>query len=549
MNIEKVIQEDRQAKLTVEYSSEEFEGYKRRAAKKISKNTKIPGFRPGKAPYQVVVNHYGEGAIVQEAIDLLIDQDYSKILKEAEIEPAGVGNLDSLDNLDPPKFVLYVPLEPEINLGDYREIRKAYDLAEFDVSSVDDYITNLRRNSATIVPAEHPAEVGNLVYFNLSGEFLNPEADADATITDKTPQQVIIPSEEELPENEWPYPGFSRLLLGVNGGDVKEFQFTYPGDYEEEDYQGKTAVFTVEVQSVKALELPEFDEDFVQTLGNFETPDDFRETLEERMRAEHEENYENDYINALLKEITETATLYYPPQMLEHEQEHVLEDIKSRLENQKLDFQTYLKLRDTDEETFIAEEVRPVAQQRLERSLVVDALIEAEGLKLDKDLFNEQVSGVMNEIFRSGKVEDLQKEMGKDEFSRMISMEGFSRTMNAQLKNRLKLIGTGQPIPEPDETSDIETDEAEEVETVVQLDEEQALIHTEESEPETETIEIEPVETELDMPAQEVEDSGEELPDLDKAEIDEIAESLINNESIDLGEDNKQTKTEEQDTN
>ena len=456
MNIEKVIQDDRQAKLTVEYTPEEFEGFKRRAAKKISKNAKIPGFRPGKAPYQVVVNHYGEATVVQEAIDLLIENDYSKILEQVEVEPSGAGNLESLENFDPPKFILMVPLEPEIDLGDYREIRKGYELEEFNTADVDDYIMGLRRNAATIVPANHPAEVNDLVYFNLSGEFLNPGEDEDATITDKTPQQLIIPAEDDSSEGEWPYPGFGRALLGVKDGEVKEVQYTYPEEYEDDTFKGKTAIFTVEVQSVKALELPEFDEDFVQTLGDFKSPEDFREKLEEQMRADHEENYEQDYINAVLGEIIENTRLNYPPQMLEHEQEHVLEDIKSRLENQKMDFETYLKLRDKDEESFIEEEIKPVAEQHLERSLVVDALIEAEGLKLDKDLFNEQVNSVMNEIFRSGRAEVMQKEMGNDDFSRMISMESVSRTMNVMLKNRLKLIATGQPIHEDDETEETE---------------------------------------------------------------------------------------------
>jgi trigger factor len=463
LKIDKVIQDDRQAKLSVEYDANEFEGFKHRAAKKISKNAKIPGFRPGKAPYQVIVNQYGEGAVVQEAIDILIDDDYSKILKEAEIEPSGVGTLESMDNYDPPKFVLIVPLEPEVDLGEYREIRMPHEPEPFDIAAVDEHIMQLRRNSATIVPANRPAEENDLVYFNLSGEFLNPVDDEDATITDKTPQQVVIPTKEKVNASEWPYPGFSRDLLGVNAGDVKELQHAYPDNYDEEDYQGKTAIFTVEVQSVKALELPEFDNDFVQTQGNFETAEDFREALEKHMQAEHDENYEQEYYNALMAEITEKSNLNYPPQMLEHEENHVLEDIKSRLENQNLDFETYLKLRDTDEETFIAEEVKPIAKQRLERSLITDALIEAEGLKLDQDLFNKQVSEVMNSIFRSGRVEELQKEMGKNEFSRMISMEGVTRTINAQLRDRLKLIGTGQPIPKEDETDAAETTDEESV--------------------------------------------------------------------------------------
>ena len=488
MNIEKVIQDDRQAKLTVEYTAEEFEGFKRRAAKKISKNAKIPGFRPGKAPYAVIVNHYGEGAIVQEALDLLIDDDYPKILKEAEVEPAGAGNLETIETLDPPKFVLFVPLEPEIDLGDYREIRKEFDMEEFDTATVETYITQLRRNSATIVPAERAAQAEDLVYFTLSGEFLNPGEDEEATITDKTPQQVIIPGEDEQGGDEWPYPGFSRALLGVKAGDVKELQHTYPEDYEDEEFQGKTAIFTVEVQSIKALELPELDEDFVQSLGNFESPEDFREKLEANMRVEHEQQYELEYFNAMLGDIIENATLNYPPQMLEHEEEHVLEDIKSRLENQNLDFETYLKLRNTEEEAFIEEEVSPVAKQRLERSLVVDALIEAEQLNLDKELFNQQINDVMEDIFRSGQVEQIQKEMGNEEFSRMISMEGVSRTMNTQLRNRLKLIGTGQPIPDPSEIEAAAQAEKEAAEAQVQAEEVAEPEQTESAEPEEQAV-------------------------------------------------------------
>ena len=521
MNIEKVIQDDRQAKLTVEYTPDEFEGFKRRAAKKISSNAKIPGFRPGKAPYQVVVNHYGEGAIVQEAIDLVIENDYQNILEQAEIEPSGVGNLETLENFDPPKFILMIPLEPEVDLGEYREIRKDFEMEAFKSSDVDNYIMSLRRNAATIVPANHPAEVDDLVYFNLSGEFLNPEEDEDASITDKTPQQVIIPSEDETSDHEWPYPGFGRSLLGVKDGDIKEVQHTYPEDYEDEEYKGKTAIFTAEVQSGKALELPDFDEDFIQKLGNYESPEDFREKLDVQMREDHEANYEQDYINAVLGEIIEKTSLNYPPQMLEHEQEHVLEDIKSRLEKQKMDYATYLKLRDMEEETFIEEEIRPVAQQRLERSLVVDALIEAEGLKLDKDVLNEQVNVVMTEIFRSGRADELQKEMGNDEFSRMISMESVSRTMNILLKNRLKLIGTGQPIPENDESDEAEEAISTDAEPTQQAPDTDALVPTEEDQVRQDESGEPVLENDLN------EEEAEEPAVIDDDLVDEPAEDVL----------------------
>jgi len=517
LKIEKTIQEDRQAKLIVEYTQQEFEGYKRRVAKKISKNSKIPGFRPGKAPYNVILNHYGEGAIIQEALDILLDDDYAKILDEAEIEPSGSGNLETIETYDPPKLVFMIPLEPEIDLGEYREIRKDFELEEFDTKKVDAFIDKMRRNAATIVPADHPAGEGDLVYFSLSGEFLNLEEGEDAIITDKTPQQVVIAEEGETSEHEWPYPGFSRELIGVEAGETKELQYQYPEDFDDEEFQGKTAVFTVEVQSVKELELPELDEEFVQTLGDYETAEDFRKSVEVRMRADHEESYIQDYVNTILEEITENASINYPPQMLEHEEEHVLEDIKSRLEEQKMDYETYLKLRGIDEDAFIEQEIRPAAKQRLERSLIVDKLIEAEGLKLDEEMFNKHINQVMTEIYNSGNLEDMQKQMGTEEFSRAISMEGFNRTMSTQIQERLKLIATGQPIPEESDDDTQDSEEAEAVEELKEISEDvEDAQEVSASEASDAVVEEESEETEESPLSEEMNEVEEELSEEDE---------------------------------
>ncbi len=178
------------------------------------------------------MNRYGEAAILQEAIDILLDDDYGKFLEEADIEPSAPGSLDKVESYDPPKMVFTVPLEPEIDLGEYREVRKPYELEEFDLSNVDDFITNLRRNAATIIPAEHPAKVGDLVYFNLSGHFVDVPEDEDATITDKTPQQVVIPVKGEKSDSEWPFPGFAAKLEGVSAGETKTIQKTYPKNFK-----------------------------------------------------------------------------------------------------------------------------------------------------------------------------------------------------------------------------------------------------------------------------------------------------------------------------
>ena len=118
MNIEKQYQEDHSVKLIVEVDQEKMNLYKRRAATKIASRGNIAGFRPGKAPYEIVLRTYGESAITEQAVDLLIDAEYNNILKEAEINPGAAGTLESVDSLTPPKFTFRVPLAPEVDLGD-----------------------------------------------------------------------------------------------------------------------------------------------------------------------------------------------------------------------------------------------------------------------------------------------------------------------------------------------------------------------------------------------------------------------------------------------
>src|SRR5688572_18635626 len=101
--------------------------YKRRAARKISERGKIAGFRPGKAPYEMVVRSYGEQPILEQAMDLFVDAEYSNILKEAEVEPGAAGSLESIDSLEPPRLTFRVPLVPEVALGNYHSIRLPYE--------------------------------------------------------------------------------------------------------------------------------------------------------------------------------------------------------------------------------------------------------------------------------------------------------------------------------------------------------------------------------------------------------------------------------------
>jgi len=444
LKIKKEYRDDHQVKIVSEFETELLDQFKHRAAREIAKNTKIPGFRPGKAPYQIIISHVGEAAVVQDAIDLMLDDVYPKVIEKADIKPSGAGSLESIDSQDPPTFTFLVPLEPEIDLGNYQDIRKEYAPDPFDEKEVDVFITQLRRKAATIVPLEQAAKEGNLVYFSLSAEILNPSEEEDPNIADNSPQQVFIPPKEEKLQNEWPFAGFSRKLIGLSAKDEKEFTHKYPKSYRDEKLKNKEVVFNINVQSVKGLELPELEGDFLKTLGDYENSDELRTSIQERMSSDHQAAYDDEYYIQIIDQIRENAKIKYPPQLLESEIEKVLNRVEADLKRQNLDLETYFKIRETDKEKFVEEEAKPAAILRLERSLVMNAFAETEGIKLDDEHLKTTMDEVMSELIADGNLAEIRKEMGNKQFANAIAMESANRLMNTEIHARLKLIATGE---------------------------------------------------------------------------------------------------------
>ena len=160
--------EDHQVKLTVEVENEKLSEAKIRAARQLAKKVKIPGFRPGKAPYQVVVRQIGDAAILEEAMELLIDDIYPKVIEEADIHPYGPGKLEQIVSTEPPTFEFVIPLEAKVVLGDFRSIRRPYELKEIPEQDVENVLDDLRERQAVIEPVDRPAQPGDLVDVRLS---------------------------------------------------------------------------------------------------------------------------------------------------------------------------------------------------------------------------------------------------------------------------------------------------------------------------------------------------------------------------------------------
>lgn len=435
MKIETTPQDDHQIKIEAEFEAELFDSYKRRAAKKIAKQAKIPGFRPGKAPYNVILRTYGEGAINEEAIELLIDEQYGKILDEATIIPSGPGSLQEIVSMEPLKISFLVPLKPEVELGDYKSVELAYSPEPVTDEEIKEFLSRLQKNYATAEPVDRPAEEGDLVYFQLSGN------EGDVVVLEETPIQFVIGDSEQ--QDSWPYENFSKELIGLKEGDEKVIEYTFDENSSDEKFKGKTIKFTLRVQSLKTLKLPELDDEFAKSLGQFENYEELENVVREQQEATKKQEYDDKYFSDLISKFAEIATVKFPPFMVEEEIEHILKTLERDLKQQSLDFETYLKLMKTDKEKYIEENVRPAAINRVKNSLIIEKFAQEEKIEVSKEeidhIVNDTMEMMNNMPDQKGKKQKVTSDMVNN-----VAYNAISRLYNQKTLDRMKSMASGE---------------------------------------------------------------------------------------------------------
>lgn len=438
MNIEKQYQDNHSVKLVVEVDQEKMSIYKKRAATKISERGNISGFRPGKAPYHIVARMYGEAAITEQAIDLFIDAEYSNILKEADVNPGASGSLENIESMDPPKFIFSVPLAPEIDLGDYTSVRMPYEWTAPEQKDVDAALEDLRQMYASTETVERAIETGDYVLLDVTSE--TPELN-------RTGFATFVRKEER--DTEWPYNGFANELIGLKAGESKTIKHTFPADWDVEELQGKEVEITAAIKTVRGVTLPEINDDFAKMTGAGETVDALMEAVKKDVETRSKNEYDDKYFVELIEKVKENATIKYHEHTLEHEGEHVLQDLAQRLAQQGMDLDTYFKVRNTTREEFYESDVKPVAKKRLERGLILDEIVKVEKIQIDDDALNAEYMNAINSLAMQGmdfnKVRGGKK--GQRELSQAIAMDAASRVMTRKALEMLKSIATGNYKP------------------------------------------------------------------------------------------------------
>jgi trigger factor len=423
LNIEQQILENHQVKLTVQVEESKLEEAKHRAARHISQHKKIAGFRPGKAPYPIVLRNFGEETILEEALDILVKDIYPKVIEESNIKPYGPGSLENMPKLDPLTFEFIVPLEPEVVLGNYMEIRIPYKLKSISKKDITKVLEDLRERQVVLEPTDQPAKEGDQVYIKLSIMRLHPAEDEIPSLVNDRRMPVVISLKAEN-KSEWPFPGFSQHLLGLTNDEEKTVLYTYPENSDYKELRGKETEIKIKVEEIKRRILPELTDEFAQSVSEqYENlaslTDDIRKSLERQTK----EDYDNNYNDKIMKELLKDTVIKFPPQMLDREIDLYTEQLENRLTQQKMDMATYLKMRKIDSDA-LRTEIKPQAEERLKHTLVLLEIARAENIHVENNELETESMRTLDELGRMMPAEKARKTLTNEFVRGMIGNIG-----------------------------------------------------------------------------------------------------------------------------
>ena len=455
MKIEKLELENHQVKLVVEIDQTLLDEAKRRAASKLAKKTKIPGFRPGKAPYNMVVRHLGETVVLEDAIELLIDDIYPKVIEESGIETYGPGHLEEIKSLDPPIFEFVVALSPTVELGDYHSIRIPYQLEEVTDDQVNNALSYIQEQNAIIERVDRSAQAGDQVRIRFSADRINSDGSTSILYTEN-PLTVILPTEGEVIEQYLPVPDFDKSLSGKAAGESTNLAYLYPPDSAIESLRGVQAEYKIQVEQVYSRSLPALDDELAKSVGDFETLEELRNASREQLEAQARDQYNSEYDEKILDQLVEMSTVVYPPQMLDHEIDHLIDHLNERLEKQKLDIDLYLKSRGIDMDA-LREETKPVAENRLKRSLIFFEVSEKEDIHVDPKQLESETLRTLEYYSRILPEKEFKRLANKDSTSGLIG-NIMSELMIDNTKEYLRAVAQGKQPQKSTEGDEIAPD-------------------------------------------------------------------------------------------
>ncbi len=372
--------------LEIEVPPAEVDKHFATAYRHVAERTKVPGFRPGKAPRHVIDRFVGRGSVIAEAIDHLVGESYDAALDQTTILPIDQPEVD----IDPAavvegqavRFTATVAVRPEVTLGAYTDYPFSLESPETTEEQVEGVIAELRNEQATLRPAdERGAQKGDVVAVKFAGTIDGEPFEGGSA--DRLP--LVIGDDRMIP-------GWEDHLVGMEIGATKGFDITFPDDYRVEELRGKQAHFEVELLDLRERIRPELDDEFAMSVGDVATVAELRDEIRDALQKRAEAEARHAFADRIIDYAASNASVELPEVMITNEIEIMRDELGNRLAQQQIGMEQYLALaKQTPEE--LAAELREPAARRVKVLLTLSAIAEKEGI----DASDEEIQAEIDE--------------------------------------------------------------------------------------------------------------------------------------------------------
>ena len=437
--------------LEIEVPSDEVDRHFATAYKHVAERTKVPGFRPGKAPRHVIDRFVGRGSVLAEAIDHLVSDSYDRALDESKVIPIDQPEVDidpaSLAEGQPITFTATVPVRPDVELGSYTGYPFALEQPNVTDEQVEQVIGELREQQATLRPVDdRSAQDGDIASVKFVGS-----VDGEPFEGGSADRMPLVIGEDRM------IPGWEANLVGLKIGEEKGFDVTFPDDYRVEELQGKQAHFEIELLDLREKLLPDVTDEFAKSVGDVETVDELRAEIREAMEKRAAAEARHSFGDRIIDFASTNATVELPEVMVANEIEIMRDELRTRLAQQRIGMEQYLALsKQTPEE--LAIELREPATRRVKTLLVLSAIAEKEGVDASDTDIDAEIAEQLARYDDDAKLREyLTSRRGRS----YLRMTIRNRTLVETLIERA--MGTdavaGSPPTEPDQTETTEASE------------------------------------------------------------------------------------------
>ena len=387
-------------KLSFDIDAAQFDAAMDKAYIKVRGQVTIPGFRKGRAPRKMIENMYGEGVFYDEAFELIFDEVYGPAIDENKLEvvdrpQVDIQQIGTGKNL---QFTCEVFVKPDVTLGEYKgvEVKREHTLVTED--EVNAEIEKERNKQAAEVSVEGRAVAeGDTVNLDYSGsvdgvKFAGGTAEA---------QTLKIGSHTFIP-------GFEEQMVGMNIGEEKDLEVTFPQEYHAEELAGKKAVFHVKVNGITETQLPALDDDFAKDISEFDTLDEYKADVRAKLEAQAAERDNNAFTNAVIEKVMENATVEIPEAMVERQIDSMVRNFEARLAQQGLKLADFIKYTGQDEKSF-RNQYREQAEKSVRANLVLEAVENAENFEATEEEIDAEIAKFAGQVGQD--VENLKKNL------------------------------------------------------------------------------------------------------------------------------------------